>query len=135
MKEKVRKYFMAGTDEEVLMGDVISQELEKDFKDGRKLTREVEFELNEETVPLALEMGIIEEKEEDDLIDFDDEEDEGDGFDFRDAVCADIEEWAANDRAFEKKIKKFEARIATLEELCKLMKPNKEEAKASSKKK
>jgi hypothetical protein len=135
MKEKVRKYFMAGTDEEVLMGDVISQELEKDFKDGRKLTREVEFELNEETVPFALEMGIIEEKDEDDLIDFNDEEDEGDGFDFRDAVCADIEELAANDRAFEKKIKKLEARVASIEELCRLLQPNKEEAKASSKKK
>ena len=130
MKEKVRKYFMAGTDEEVLMGDVISQELEKDFKDGRKLTREVEFELNEETVPLALEMGIIEEKDEDDLIDFNDEEDEGDGFDFRDAVWL-----VANDRAFEKKIKKLEARVASIEELCKFLQPNKEEVKASSKKK
>ena len=73
MKENTSKYFMAGTDEEVLMGDVISTELVKDFKDGRKLTREVEFELNEDTIPIALEMGIIEEgDEENDLIDFDD---------------------------------------------------------------
>jgi len=79
MKEKVRKYFMAGTDEEVLIGDVISVELEKDFKDGRTLRGSVEFKVTEETIPEALELGIIEEKtdceDEDDLIDFKDEED------------------------------------------------------------
>ena len=107
MKENTSKYFMAGTDEEVLMGDVISTELEKDFKDGRKLTREIEFELNEDTIPFALEMGIIEEgDEENDLIDFDDEEDfEG----FREAVAQDIEELCA-------KIACLENRIARLEE-------------------
>ena len=122
MKENTSKYFMAGTDEEVLMGDVISTELEKDFKDGRKLTREVEFELNEDTIPFALEMGIIEEgDEENDLIDFDDEEDfEG----FREAVAQDIEELCA-------KIACLENRIAMLEEERKL----KKEKNDSSKKK
>ena len=78
MKEKESKYFMAGTDEEVLIGDVINVELGKDFEDGRTLTREVEFKLTEETIPLALEMGIIEEgydeEEDDDLIDFHEED-------------------------------------------------------------
>ena len=74
---KEKKYFMAGTDEEVQLGDVISQTLVKDFKDGRKLTREVEFKLTEETLLPALDMGIIEEaepkneeEENDELLDF-----------------------------------------------------------------
>lgn len=76
MKEKVSKYFMAGTDEEVLIGDVINVDLVKDFEDGRTLTRSVELKITEETIPFALEMGIIEteENEQDELLDFDDEE-------------------------------------------------------------
>ena len=74
---KEKKYFMAGTDEEVQLGDVISQTLVKDFKDGRKISREVEFKLTEETLLPALDMGIIEEaepeneeKENEELLDF-----------------------------------------------------------------
>lgn len=79
MEKEVQKYFMTGTDEEVLIGDVISVELEKDFGDGRTLTRQMEFKVTEETIPEALELGIIEEKtdceDDDDLIDFKDEMD------------------------------------------------------------
>ena len=77
---KEKKYFMAGTDEEVQLGDVISQTLVKDFKDGRKISREVEFRLTEETLLPALDMGIIEEaepeneeEENDELLDFDED--------------------------------------------------------------
>ena len=64
-KQDVQKYFMAGTDEEVLLGDVIETTLEKEFKNGSKITRNVEFKLTEETLPIALEMGIIEAQDED----------------------------------------------------------------------
>ena len=76
-KETEVMYVVAGTDEEVLIGDVLTVELEKDFGDGRTLSREVEFKITEETIPDALELGIIEEKERDDdeeLIDFDEDD-------------------------------------------------------------
>jgi len=94
MKE-VHKYFMAGTDEEVLMGDVINVELEKDFGDGRTLKRKIEFKLTEETLPEALEMGIIagEEEEEKDLIDFECElVSKADFQEFTKCVAEDIED-------------------------------------------
>ena len=102
MEKEVQKYFMAGTDEEVLIGDVINVELVKDFEDGRTLTREVEFKVTEETIPEALELGIIEEKtdceDDDGLIDFKDEEEDVDFVDkksfqeFTTCVAQDIEE-------------------------------------------
>jgi chromosome segregation ATPase len=77
-KQDVQKYFMAGTDEEVLLGDVIETTLEKEFKNGSKITRNVEFKLTEETLPIALEMGIIEAQDEDEenndeLLDFEED--------------------------------------------------------------
>lgn len=100
MKEKVSKYFMAGTDEEVLIGDVINVDLVKDFEDGRTLTRSVELKITEETIPFALEMGIIEteENEQDELLDFDDEEEKEEYVnrqsfqEFTTCVAQDIEE-------------------------------------------
>lgn len=79
-KQNVQKYFMAGTDEEVLLGDVIETTLEKEFKNGSKITRNVEFKLTEETLPIALEMGIIEAQDED-------EEDSNELLDFEEDNC------------------------------------------------
>ena len=59
----MKKYFMAGTDEEVFMGDVVSVELEKDFGDGRTLRRELELKITEETVDDAVELGILDVKD------------------------------------------------------------------------
>lgn len=109
MEEKTTKYFMAGTDEEVFVGDVINTEVVKDFKDGRKITREIEFELSEETIPLALELGIIEENEEDDLIDFDSCDMLSE---FREAVANDIDELNGKVQALEDKVKVLEAFVS-----------------------
>ena len=59
----MKKYFMAGTDEEVFMCDVVSVELEKDFGDGRTLRRELEFKITEATVDDAVELGILDVKD------------------------------------------------------------------------
>ena len=109
MEEKTTKYFMAGTDEEVFVGDVINTEVVKDFKDGRKITRQIEFELSEETIPLALELGIIEEDEEDDLIDFDSCDMLSE---FREAVANDIDELNGKIQALEDKVKVLEAFVS-----------------------
>lgn len=75
---KETKYFMAGTDEEVLLGDVIEVVLIKDFKDGRKIKRNMELKLTEATLPYALDLGVIEEdepEEDNDLLDFGEDND------------------------------------------------------------
>lgn len=114
MKQE-KKYFMAGTDEEVMLGDVVETELVKDFKDGRKLTRVVEFKLTEDTLPIALEMGIIEEgcdEEEEgknDLIDFDDDED----FDLLQEALDDLIEDHVN---LEKRVESLEKQVKALSE-------------------
>ena len=60
--EKMKKYFMSESGEEVEFGDTIEVELECEFTD------------DEECINSLLELGIIEEKEvDDDLIDFDGE--------------------------------------------------------------
>ena len=110
--EKETKYFMAGTDEEVLFGDVISQTLVKDFGDGRKIRREVEFTLDEETLPHALEMGIIEEEnkeelEDNDLLDFEDD-------DLDETLDALIE----TQEEQEKRMDAFEEKLKVLKTLC-----------------
>ena len=141
MKEKESKYFMAGTDEEVLIGDVINVELEKDFEDGRTLKRGVEFKLTEETIPLALEMGIIEEgddeEENDDLIDFHEEDyvSKEKFHEFTKCVSEDIEDLSDTASSLEKRNAKLEEKVATLIELYKLQQPSKKSDKASPKKK
>ena len=59
----MKKYFIADTDEEVFMGDVVSVELEKDFGDGRTLRRELELKITEATVEGAVELGILDIKD------------------------------------------------------------------------
>ena len=59
----MKKYFMAGTDEEILIGDFISVELEKDFGDGRTVRREIGFKVTEDSIDDAVELGILDVKE------------------------------------------------------------------------
>ena len=120
MEEKVRKYFMAGTDEEVLIGDVINTDVVKEFEDGRSITRELEFKVTEETIPYALELGIIEEREEDELIDFDDELDIA------------VDELLEENESLKKRLGVLEEKVKVLESL---VIPHNDKKTASSKKK
>lgn len=69
----MKKFFMAGTDDELQFGDMLSVELYKELEDG-KVTREVECKFTEETVDYLLSLGVVEERdtEKDDLIEFED---------------------------------------------------------------
>ena len=77
----MKKYFIAETDEEVQFGDTIELDFTKEVKYGRiKATKDIT--LNKTTLPRLLEMGIIEECEEEeeedntienDLLDFGDD--------------------------------------------------------------
>jgi hypothetical protein len=67
------KYFLAGTNDELEMGDIIEVLLTKELKNGKKKYEKVECKFTEETLPYLLDMEIVEERETDDLIDFDDD--------------------------------------------------------------
>ena len=77
----MKKYFIAETDEELVFGDTIQLNLTKKAKHGQH-TIEEEIKLSELSLPLLLELGVVEEHEveeeedntpEDNLIDFGDE--------------------------------------------------------------
>lgn len=128
---KEKKYFMAGTDEEVQLGDVITQTLVKDFKDGRKISREVEFKLTEETLLPALDMGIIEEaepeneeKENDELLDF------GEDCPFKEMLDAVVED----QEALEKRVDILEEQVKVLKTLIDAASMTKKETPSAKKK-
>ena len=130
-----KKYYFVGTDEEVVMGDVVSIPFEKTLSNGMTILREVKVEVTEDNIPYLLGEGIIEEDEEvdeentDDLIDFNSEEDAcpcGYGM-WLNEVCDDLDE-------HERKIKVLEEQVEVLktlvDEAYKTKKqPNKKDAK------
>ena len=68
----MKKFYLVGTEEEVEFGDVVIVPLVKELEDGRKIIKEKEFKLTEDTLQDAIDLGIIEESEEDELLDFSD---------------------------------------------------------------
>ena len=76
----MKKYFIAGSDEELEFGDVIELDLTKETKHGTHCV-ESEVTFSPDILPLLLEIGAVEEKDEKNLIDFSDDEpcDELDG--------------------------------------------------------
>lgn len=131
---KETKYFMAGTDEEVLMGDVIEVTMEKELKGDRKITRKMEFELNEDTLEDALEMGIIEEKEEDNLIEFQ-QDDVQEEEEWEDAVNEDLDNHEDRIIELEDLVTAFQKKVEALEKVITSLQNSTKKETASSKKK
>jgi hypothetical protein len=72
----MRKLFIKETDEVVENGDVVVVSFDKELEDGN-VTFEKELKMEPATAVLLIELGILEERDvEDDLIDFDEEEDD-----------------------------------------------------------
>lgn len=65
----MKKYFIAGSDEELEFGDVIALDLTKETKHGTHCV-ESEVTFSPDILPLLLEIGAVEEKDEKNLIDF-----------------------------------------------------------------
>ena len=65
----MKKYFIAETDEELEFGDVIALNLTKETKHGTHCV-ESEVTFSPDILPLLLEIGAVEEKDEKNLIDF-----------------------------------------------------------------
>ena len=96
----MKKYYLVGTDEEVLMGDTITDvPFEKEFDNGITLKRKEEFKVTEDSLPYLLDMGVLEEcdEEEDALVDFDDEE-----------ACEAVEELSEDLESLTKRVEKLE---------------------------
>jgi hypothetical protein len=70
----MKKYFVVETDEAIEFGDVINLTFFKEVEEG-KVTIEKEIEFNEDTMDMLIEMGFVEEREEEEegLIDFENE--------------------------------------------------------------
>ena len=128
-----KKYYFVGTDEEVVMGDVVSIPFEKTLSNGMTILREVKVKVTEDNIPYLIKENIIEEEDEDeekevdeedtaDLIDFDSDEDAcpcGYGM-WLNEVCDDLDE-------HERKIKVLEEQVKVLKTLVdELTKPKKQ---------
>ena len=112
----MKKYFFKETDEVLEYGDVVLLSFEKELEDGC-VTCEKEVKFVEGMEEFLLDMGIIEEREDDDtLIDFDDCPHE----DLLQELCD------GQDVLLQ--------RIKKLEEIVNILKADKEKAKTASKK-
>ncbi len=116
----MKKYFIAETDEELQFGDKIKLDLTKKTKVGvHKVEGEMEF--SEASLPLMLEMGIVEEREveeeeentsEEDLLDF-----------VEDGPCEVLEALEEDFEALEKRVDKLEdLTLGVLKEMTTLIK-------------
>lgn len=107
----MKKYFIAETDEELVFGDTIQLDLTKKTKHGQH-TIEGEIKLSELSLPLLLELGVVEEREveeeedntsEEDLLDFDDE-----------TSCEALEALEEDFETLEKRVESLEQEIRQL---------------------
>lgn len=96
----MKKLFVKETDEVVEYGDVVGVSFTKELEDG-VVNVEKEIEITPAIVAILIELGILEERDvEDDLIDFDEEEDD---------CCEELDN-------LYKEVGELEARIEALEE-------------------
>ena len=116
------------------MGDVIEVTMEKELKGDRKITRKMEFELNEDTLEDALEMGVIEEKEEDNLIEFQ-QDDVQEEEDWEDAVIEDLDNHEDRIIELEDLVTAFQKKVEALEKVITSLQNSTKKETASSKKK
>lgn len=61
----MKKYFMAGTDDELQFGDVIELDFVREMKNGKVKHQHMEVKFIPELVDVLIENEVIEEKEED----------------------------------------------------------------------
>lgn len=124
MAKKVTKYYVADTEEEVQLGDIIEIVLTKTNKKGEKMTKKDCVEVTPETLPDLLEMEIVEEwvEQDEDTVqsrleedDYDDDDEE----DYEDE-CPPCLEWAMLMKATLKSLiedfKEHDLRLKKLEE-------------------
>ena len=106
----MKKYFIADTDEEIKIGDVVQVGLENKSKFGVHRF-ESDITVSEKEIPFLLDMGVIEEREEDE----DDNNPENDLLDFGDETpCEALEALEEDFEALEERVESLEQEIRQL---------------------
>ena len=121
MKQKVKKYFMAGTDDELQFGDIIELDMVKE-ENGKKKHRHIECEFCPLVMDFLLKDNLIEEREvETDIIDFDEEDDLEDEelFEALENMVENQEDLERRMDAIEEKLEGIRKSIKVLQDMCK----------------
>ena len=105
-KQKMKKYFMKGTEDELQFGDLIELDLTKDMPNGKVRHHHLDCKFIPELVPLLLDAEIIEEEEC---------KEEEDNTDYQEG-CPLFEDMLEANEALETKVEKLEAAVDVLKE-------------------
>lgn len=105
-KQKMKKYFMKGTEDELQFGDLIELDLTKDMPNGKVRHHHLDCKFIPELVPLLLDAEIIEEEEC---------KEEEDNTDYQEG-CPLFEDMLEANEALEMKVEKLEAVVDVLKE-------------------
>ena len=116
MKQKVKKYFMAGTDDELQFGDIIELDMVKE-ENGKKKHRHIECEFCTLVMDFLLKDNLIEEREvETDIIDFDEEDDLED-----EELFEALENMVENQEEIDKRLDAIEEKLKSMEKAVNIL--------------
>lgn len=106
-KQKMKKYFMKGTEDELQFGDLIELDLTKDMPNGKVKHHHLDCKFIPELIPLLLDAEVIDEVDE--------EEEKEDTLDFQEE-CPLFEDILKANKALELKVEHLEAAVDVLKE-------------------
>lgn len=106
-KQKMKKYFMKGTEDELQFGDLIELDLTKDMPNGKVKHHHLDCKFIPELIPLLLDAEVIDAVDE--------EEEKKETLDFQEG-CPLFEDILEANEALEMKVEKLEAAVDVLKE-------------------
>ena len=107
-KQKMKKYFMKGTEDELQFGDLIELDLTKDMPNGKVKHHHLDCKFIPELIPLLLDAEVIDAVDEE-------EEEKKETLDFQEG-CPLFEDVLEANEALEMKVEKLEAAVDVLKE-------------------
>ena len=106
-KQKMKKFFMKGTEDELQFGDLIELDLTKDMPNGKVKHHHLDCKFIPELIPLLLDAEVIDAVDE--------EEEKEETLDFQEG-CPLFEDVIEANEALEMKVEKLEAAVDVLKE-------------------
>lgn len=106
-KQKMKKFFMKGTEDELQFGDLIELDLTKDMPNGKVKHHHLDCKFIPELIPLLLDAEVIDAVDE--------EEEKKETLDFQEG-CPLFEDVLEANEALEMKVEKLEAAVDVLKE-------------------
>ena len=107
-KQKMKKFFMKGTEDELQFGDLIELDLTKDMPNGKVKHHHLDCKFIPELIPLLLDAEVIDAVDEE-------EEEKKETLDFQEG-CPLFEDVLEANEALEMKVEKLEAAVDVLKE-------------------